>query len=419
MKRITAILFRNGSEKAYVLAGQAVFSATSFITTLLLARLLGIEAFGQYSSIVLFSYLLLSIGNALVVAPFQVLAAKQQHRETYIAALFMWQLLLTTLFCVVTALLLNTQTTFTRNINANTVAIICLLAGFLLHDFFRRIFLAVQKAKQALVIDLVSGGLQITALAVSAYNKHLNLETALYIIALTYLPALALAVYYSGKLFTGFRKWLYYGRLNWATGKWLLFTATLQWWANNFLVAASGIFLGVQALGALRLAQTLFGIINALLQVFENHALPAASALLAQSPAHMSTYLQGLTRRGLLLLMPVTLACFLFPQQLFVLFGGAAYATYAGVLQGMALLYIVIVMGYPVRIVIRAMLMNRDFFTAYIISFLFSATAATMLIRQWQLWGVITALLINQLLMLAYWHWALYKRKFNLWKLYM
>ena len=419
MQKIKSIPALLKTEKGFLLLDQVIFSTTSFLTTIILARGLGITEFGRYSTIVLYLYLLLSVSNALVMSPFQVLVAKEENRHNYIAALFVLQCVIIMLMAGVTLLLFRANISLIQDIKEYSLAVVFLLAGFLLQDFFRRIFLATQKAKQAFLIDGVSGVLQLAALIVTAFTHTLNLLTALLIIALTYLPSVLLAIFYSEKIITGWVSVKKYARLNLGTGKWLLSGSVLQWWANNFIVAASGIFLGIKALGALRLAQTLFGVLNALFQVLENYALPAASVLCTESADKMRGFLIHITKRGFLLLLPVLAVCILFSKKIFVLCGGTAFAGYSGVLQGMALLYLVVFAGYPVRIAIRVFLLNRDFFIAYCGSFLFSLLSAQYLIRQWQLNGVIAALIINQLLMLAYWQWVLARKQFKLWKSFM
>jgi O-antigen/teichoic acid export membrane protein len=114
--------------------------------------------------------------------------------------------------------------------------------------------------------------------------------------------------------------------------------------------------------------------------------------------------------------LPVVVCCIVFAKQIFFLCGGADYIEYAYALQGMSILYLIIFTGYPIRIAIRVFLLNREFFFAYCISFLFSLLSAKYLIQQWQLTGVIISLIINQLLMLGYWQMALSRKKFVLWK---
>ena len=82
----------------------------------------------------------------------------------------------------------------------------------------------------------------------------------------------------------------------------------------------------------------------------------------------------------------------------------------------MALLYFVIFIGYPIRMSIRMMLMNRQFLIGYLISFVFSLATFQYLLSVWHLKGAILGLITNQLLMLLYWQYLLIKKDFILWK---
>lgn len=404
------------TEKGRILLDQVVFSATSFLTTILLARQLGITQFGIYSVIILYLYLLLSISVSLVISPFQVVLARKENKRAYLAAVVRMQWLVTGCLLLVTVALLLTGFPFARELRGLLPEIVLLTAGFLLQDFYRRIFIGLQQSLYALIVDSVSGILQLSWLLFTFFTHTINLSYGLFIIGITYVPSI-LAGYLLLKKSCG--KVSFFGadvQLHWLQGRWLLLTSFLQWWANNFLVAVSGIFLGIPALGALRLAQTLFGVLNAMFQVFENYAVPRAASLLVRSAGEMKCFLQDIAKKGLYLLLPVLLIIIFFPAPIFRLCGGQDYTGYGYALQGMAVLYLVIFIGYPVRIAVRVMMMNRAFFTAYLFAFVFTFFAAHFLVSQWQLTGVIASLIINQLIMLGYWQWMLARKKMILWK---
>jgi O-antigen/teichoic acid export membrane protein len=403
-------------EKMWVLLDQALFSATSFFTTIILARTLGIEGFGHYSSIVLFLYLLLSVSNALIIGPFQVLVARENDRGHYMLHTLCLQLFLMLILILATILVYWMGLSKLSMMKGNLTGLILMLTGFLMQDFFRKIFIAIRQTKIAFITDAVSGLLQVSLLLFVTNSSKPLLSSVIIWIGWAYISAAFIALFFyplSGFSTSSFKK---YFRLHTVNGKWLILTSLLQWCSNNLLVAASGLFVGVKALGALRLAQTLFGVLNALLQVFENYALPKAAELFILGTGNMKRYLRDISGKSFLLLLPVIAIAMVFPKPIFRICGGEEFIEYAYALQGMAFLYLVIFIGYPLRIAIRVMLMNREFFVAYCVSFVFSVTASEYLISRFQLEGVIIALIINQLLMISYWQFTLYKKQVILWK---
>jgi O-antigen/teichoic acid export membrane protein len=381
------------SQKSMVVADQLVTSGGSFVTTIILARQLGIADFGIYSTIVMVLYLVLSVSTALIVSPYQVLQANSSNPKAYVSALLLWQVVLCGVLTLVSLPLLVLDFTWIESIKPFVYPSLLLMVLFLVQDFLRKILLANQKANQALVIDTITVGLQLFWFGISYHE--LTLQYALTIVSVTYIPSIVVGVFFIKPVLPTIKLMLTTAVTQYQTGKWLLLTAVLQWWAGNLFVMASGFFLGMKALGALRLAQTLFGVLNVLLQVFENHTLPVAARLYQQSETVLKKYLWNTTRKSTFLMLPITLLLVVFAKEIFLLSGGKEYVEYAYALQGMAVLYLVIFAGYSARIAIRVLSLNKDFFVGIL--------------------GVIAGLLINQLVLQAYWQFILVRKNLVLW----
>jgi O-antigen/teichoic acid export membrane protein len=407
-------VFKN--RKITVLADQAVFSGASFATTLLLARILSPDDFGVFTSIVLLIYLMVSISNALIIQPLQVILARIKNRASYLSFTLFAQAATIFILSISTYALLWLQVDFIRALNNYAPGIILFISGFLFHDFHRKLFLARGTLTKALIIDTITGFLQVGTFAVVFLWADLGLYVVITLMGISYIPSLLISLVFSRPSFKGIKSWKGFLYMHLAQGKWLLMTSVLQWWANNLFMVASGIFLGARALGALRLVQSFFGALNVLLQTFENYALPQAAFLFQSSIEESKLYLRQISLKGSLIFGGVLLIAFLFSNQIITLAGGPEYAEYAFLVKGMALLYFVIFAGYPIRMAIRMMVLNRLFFIGYVISFLFSLISFNYLLKEWNLWGAIIGLIINQLILLTYWQYALVKKEFVLWK---
>ncbi|GAA0891220.1 hypothetical protein GCM10009122_08990 [Fulvivirga kasyanovii] len=404
------------SKKTWVLADQAVFSGTSFLTTIMLARTLDAMAFGLFASIVVFIYLAISMISALIIQPFQVTLSVVRHRTGYLSFIFWAQLLTVIALIGLVFIAFKISTPLLNNYIQLQVEIICFTTGFIFQDFFRKLLLAQSQVKKAFMYDMLTAMLHICVLGYALVYKSPGLGTLLLLLSAGYMPTL-LAVTISMRPFPCHsQKWKSYLITHIQQGKWLFMSALVQWWSGNLFVVASGIFLGIEALGAFRLVQSLFGVLNVLLQAFENYALPQTSRLLTRSPELAKSYLRRISSRSAVFFGALLVLIFLFSTEIITLAGGMQYARFAYVVKGMAILYLIIFLGYPTRMAIRAMVLNRHFFLGYVISLIIGLVSFQYLLEQYQLMGALAGLMMSQLALLTFWQLILRKNNFLLWK---
>ena len=406
----------NGS-KSKVLLDQAIFSGCGFLITLLIVRILTPINFGVYSSIVLVNYFVLSISNALVIQPFQVYMAQVKQRPEYISFVFYLQLAFVLLLICILVLIAQLEFKFLEGFEVNPIHVILFMVSFLAHDFFRKVFLAIDSMAKAILIDFVTFGLQlIFVFYIYFLGPAVELSELVLLLGLAYVPSVLISIYLLDLSFGVTNNWASYVRVHQKEGKWLLMTAVLQWGSGNFFVISSGLFLGAAALGALRLIQSVFGVLNLVLQTFENYTLPYASRLFQDSKDVSKSFLRKMSIRGAVSVGALLILVFIFSKFIIVLIGGEAYAEYDFLVKGMALLYFIIFLGYPTRIAIRMMALNQLFFVGYVLSFLFSLLSFQYLLSTWNLWGAVIGLIINQIILFSVWQYFLIKNQFNLWK---
>jgi len=393
------------------LVDQVISSGTNFCLTLFIAQKLDIKSFGLYSSVLLIMYLLLSVNNALVIQPFQVTIAKTKNREQYITALFFGILIL--LFFVLIGIALFFQF-FNGKVlfQINSGAVIWFTIGFLINDFFRKLLLGLSKIKRVLFMDILFLILAFLFLVV----KQINLSQVLLLIGVMNIVSTLPGFVFIIKNYEKPILWRLFVIDHLKQGKWLLSVAILQWCSSNFFILISGIYLGIEALGALRLVQSFFGIINIGLQTIENYFLPKIASIYANNSLKAKKYLLKLTIMGAIGFSIMTSLFFIFSDQIIVLAGGEKYQHYGFVIKMVALLYFFIFLGYPVRIMIRVLMLNKVFFTGYLLSFFTSLASFHFLLKYSGLYGAVTGLIMNQVIMILYWQYQLNKKQFQLWK---
>ncbi len=401
------------SPSLLVLVDQAIFSGTNFLLTLFLAQKLDIKNFGLFSTIVLVTYLVMSITNALIIQPFQVSISKIAKRKEYYVSLFLGLVALLSLFMFLVKLLVL----FLPNENIYSFqsnAIICFIVGYLLQDFFRKIFLGLANIVTVVIIDIVF--LVLISIAFYILKNEITLFNTLLVVGLANSISSIPGLYFIIKNYENPISWKLFLQDHITQGKWLFSVAVLQWCSSNFFVLISGVYLGIEALGALRLVQSFFGIINIVLQTVENYFLPKVAVLYNENVAKAKKYLVEITAYGALLFGLLLSVLFIFSTQIIVLAGGTKYESYAYVVKIIAVLYFFIFLSYPVRIAVRVMVLNKIFFIGYLISFVSSLLTFHLLLKYSGLYGAVAGLIINQILMILYWQNQLRKNQFILWK---
>lgn len=395
-------------QKYQVLADQAVFSGANFLLTLLIARYLDAAAFGVYSAYILMIYLAVSVIGAWGIQVFQV--APDISSSRYISFVFWWQIILmmlvltgASIFCSLFGI-------------ACAPALLVFAFGFVINDFGRKILLASSKTAAALWLDVITALCLVLAFFTFRSKALKDINTMLGYFAVAYAVSLFIIIFLLQPFFIKITSFKHYTTLHLQTGKWLFFTALSQWWAGNLFVVAAGIYLGTAALGALRLAQSLFGILNILLQSFENYVLPQTANRLHQNLAGGMHYLRSVNYKLVWIFLPLLILTFLFAKKILIIVGGNEYADYGYVVQGLCLLYVFILISQPIRFIFRALQFNNHFFYAYLLSLAFALASSHWLLSSFGLYGVIVGLTGSQVIVTAYWITILYFKNISVWK---
>lgn len=389
----------------WVVAGQAAVSGTSFITNLFIARLCGIQLFGEYSAWQLVLLLVLAGQGAIISQPMQVVLGglPAGRRPAYRRLLLGWQLL----FSGVAVAGIVAGARWLPQAAAVLPAFVLLLAAASIQDTLRKLLLAGGQVQAALLSDVVSGGGQLLVLGVLALRPApATLPQAMWAVGLTTVPALLLSLGALGA-WPSLRGARWFGRRHGRQVRWLLPTALLQWASANVLLVFAGWVGSPVMLGVLRLAQTAMGLFNMGLQAVENYALPRLSQSFSQAPRRFAAERAALAKKMLLAAAPVLVLLAAGAGPLVARLGPAGSANYAGLLRWCCLLYLVIVLVYPLRLTVRLQADSRHYFGGYVLSIAASLLSVRWLTAHYQASGVVLGWLLAQLVLGGYWAWAL------------
>jgi O-antigen/teichoic acid export membrane protein len=409
MRNIIKVLNNN---KTKVLLDQSIFSAFGFAVNLLLARSMSLYEFGIYSSFILILQLVISISNAIIIQPFQSASKSLTSNQDYHSFLVMLQAMFIVLCLCNTFVILN----FVTQLNISYFKLSLFITSYLFHDFFRKYYLGKHEILLVLLMDSFVSITQLFGILLLIYLKVLNINNIFFVLGLSYSVSTLYLCFDLQQLQLETRNFKEFISYHKKEGAWLSLVSLVQWSSSNIFILPLAVIVNVEALGAFRLVQSLFGILNIVFQTYENYVLPQACKIYEESVHLSKKYLLSISKQSMFAVGIALGLLFLFSEQIMLLVGGERYLQYHFVIRGMSCLYFILFMGYPIRLSIRMLLLTRTFFVGYLISFVISLLFFKSLVNHYQINGVMIGLIMNQMIVLLFWNFNLMKQKFYLWK---
>lgn len=390
-----------------VLFDQTFVSGGNFVLGVLLARWLGLSAYGLFSLLWMGVLFALSVHQAFVTQPLMTLFAKKtgEARAAYFRSVLQIQILLSLALATLTTLVFF----FLNFVGFQPEWLLWLpLVGglsavYLLQDTLRKIFFVKKKYLVPLIMDTVVYGPLLAVLTALHMGGTLSLKNTLFGLLVAYGASSLVGFFKSNFSFSGFNKTTIQTTLSehYHFSIWLLGTSLLQWFSGNFfLVAAAGI-LGTVAVGALRMVQNMVGLCHVLFLAMEN-IVPAEAAqqFFHHGKEKMNTYLQRVTLVGGIPLLLILGALSLLAPWLIGLLYGEEYVPYSYLIWVYSAHYILVYLGYPLRFALRTVQYTSPIFVAYAISAGLSLALAFPMVNAWGMLGVMGGLMLSQIVTL-------------------
>lgn len=174
-------LSRRGSGVFWVIGGQAAQSLASFLTGLILGRCVSQEALGAYALGLSVCFLIISLGDTLIATPYTYLRASGEGEPRTLFASALWG---SALLGLVVALVLTVLHLFEVGLPTELwPALPLAVIGLVMREFLRRHFYVINRAGNALMLDLTSAAGQLLALGVLAWGGWLSAQTVFWAIA--------------------------------------------------------------------------------------------------------------------------------------------------------------------------------------------------------------------------------------------
>ncbi len=263
---------------------QALSSACNFLTTILLARALGLEAFGVYTMVWLALYLAMSLQLGLIVSPMMSIGTKEHgaEAEAYYTVVFLHQAgyVVVATAAIFAALILAAGAD--SGLAGAALPGAMAAASYLTQDFLRRYLFARRRPAGILLIDAINQLLKIGALAALWQAGMISVANALWAVAGAATVSTLCGLSMSGPLLWRREILISVTARQWRSARWLVLTGSVQWVLSySGLLVTAGLF-GPKVLGALRAAQSLLAVLNVVREALENIVPPMAGKAFAE-----------------------------------------------------------------------------------------------------------------------------------------
>ncbi|MFB3917502.1 MAG: lipopolysaccharide biosynthesis protein [Terriglobales bacterium] len=355
-------------------------SGCNFLTTVILARALGLSAFGTYALVWAGVQFLNNVQMALIIAPMMSIgpAGVALEAAPYYRAVVTHQLAFSAGSAILISAIGGTLSFWNQGLASILYAAALAAAFFQLQDFVRRYFFCRGESSSALCNDLISYGGQILVLAFLWSMHQLNVVRALAVVCVTSAAALVAAAP-DLRLLLSSREPLHTIRArHWKFSRWLLASTVLDWSSSQAVLLIPPLFLGTAAAGAIRSSQALVGVLNVWFQGLQN-VLPVESAAAYRSGGSSALigYIRSTIRRWTVLTAVAAIALAVCAPTFLRVVYGREFASIPQVLMWVALAAPLTFTCLSLMAGLRAIEATRPIFLGFIFAAVTSIAFAT------------------------------------------
>jgi O-antigen/teichoic acid export membrane protein len=396
--------------KSIILIDQAIVSGNSFLLSILLVRLLGINIFGEFSIILLVTQGIVAINQSLVTSPYQSLYA-QSKINNYSKQLKGIQTLIIGVFIFIIVI-------FNIVIEALSIELVTLplvlfsiyFIGTVLFDFNRKQLYLHKKYLYCLIKDAFSIFSQLTLIGILvSIDKFNTLEDILLAVGSCLIVVEGIVFLITTRPILPSITIL---KKHWNFGKWMLGNSILQWFSGNFYITTGVVIMGAQVAGIIRIGQSIIGVWGIFIQVLENYVPPLVAQIYQNGgTSALKSYLMNLTIKGGAIIGFVAILLMVFRNTIWKTIYGLDLIEYSYIMFWFGPILLFNFLGFPFKFAIRTLNKTQILFEAYIISCLLGFTTAHYFINTMGIHGICLGLLLTQVVMQIWYSYRLFKIK--------
>lgn len=396
------------------LCDQALISASNFVTTVVLARVLAPTDFGAFTLVYAAIFFAIALQAALITRPHNVLGPTHSGAvyRRYTTATAMSQIALTGMLAVVALVAAVAGRAAAWGVAPLLIPLVPALVAWQLQEFIRRVLYTEGRLRAAFANDLVSYGAQAVGIGALAGFGRLTGPRALSVIALTSAIAAAWGVRTMKDSFDRRairnpmrEKWI---ADNWRFGKWIFGATLVSSASSQFYPVLLGGFVSLAEAGVFRAVLTLFGPARILLLAMETALTPAAARVFAErGQAALHSFIGRVVTITAPIMAGYGLVASVLATPILVTLYGDRYRPYGWLLICFALAYALAYLQVPALIALEGRQASAPVFHASLWSGLAALIVAVVAVRLFGLLGaalgaIVEPLVSNTVLWLRY-----------------
>ena len=395
----------------WTLMDQCVVSGSSFLIGVFLTSLIGLEMFGYFSLYWMLVLFVQGFQQALIVMPMYALAPKFDNLQAYLSTTFRQQIWLSVGIFGLSIMVLMCVSWIVFPLSFYHVFWASLIASLVpLQDTIRRILFVLKSPVKVLITDILAS-LSIPVVLVFAIYfrvESVTLTHVLILITIAKVIAIVVGVCFMPFIFrktTPLRPLI---REHWRYGKHLFIASILQWLSGNSFILIAGLFLGGSSIGALRIIQSLFGLLNVFFLFLEN-VIPirGAQILYQKGKQPFKKYIRKESTQYFLAYTLILLFIVICHKPVLRLLFGTSLNNFTWLVPAYGLLYLLIYIGTIYRFIIRTVDKNIILLNGYIMSSIVGVGLCYPLTKYAGLWGVVGGLFLTQIVSLLVYSFSL------------
>lgn len=379
---------------------QLVTSGTSFIATILIINLIGLNSFGIFSIYWLLYLLINSLQNSLIISPMMTNIAfyKENEKMFFIGSVFLQQIIFLLFFIISIKIIFITPFIDVEFINKDYInCFVLLILSSQVYQFFRRYFFSQKMYFYSLLASIFVGLILIGSLFYYYYSNQIDIEEIFYCYIFSFSVTVLFCLIFLRNFKFSIFIFLSSIKENFKISKWLFLTAILQWFSGNLWIINSGLILGPTFLGAFRACQTIVNVVNIFFQSLENYFPKKISEIYKNNSIYqMKNYISTINKIGFVFILAISIILSFSSKFILNMVYEENIASYYYLLIILSFLLPFIFINFFYSFGLRTLKNTKPIFISYLFSSSFTLIFSNKIILNYEVEGFIFGIVLTQ-----------------------